>query len=72
MKKVTVSLYLFDEPVLETYWSSFEAAQSFAHTSIKSKEVMAVLIWKGEGKPFPGQDPAKWDDPDLMLCVTKK
>jgi hypothetical protein len=71
MKKVTVSLYLYNEPVLETYWSSPGAAESFAHMAIKGADVRAVLIWKGEGKDWP-DDPGKWDDPDLLLHVVKK
>jgi hypothetical protein len=72
MKKVTVSLYLYNEPVLETYWSSQPAAETFAHKAITSGECQAVLIWKGEGKEWPGEDPAKWEDPDLLFSVVKK
>jgi hypothetical protein len=71
LTKLTVSLYLYDEPVLETYWTDMEAARSFAEKAFPRRVVQAVLMWRGEGKPWPETVEA-WTDPDLLFYVAKR
>lgn len=68
---MTVSLYLYGEPVLETYWTDPEAARVFAERAFPRRVVMAILIWRGEGKALP-ETAQGWSDPDLLFFVAKR
>jgi hypothetical protein len=65
----TISLYLYDEPVLETYWHDYIAAEKFCREIFKRRAVQRVVIWKGEAKEWT---PEAWKDPNLLYWDEKK
>jgi hypothetical protein len=69
--RYTVSLYLYDEPVLETYWTDFIAAEKFCHKIMQRRAVRMVLIWRGEGKGGEWNETLA-NDADLLYYESKR
>jgi hypothetical protein len=67
--RYTVCLYLYDEPVLETYWTDYVAAVAFCEKVFKRAVVQKVCIWLGEA---PGPDYVDHlHNPDLLYHMAK-
>lgn len=48
--KYTVVVYEADQLPVESYWSHFPAAMSFAEKIFQLRAIRAVKIWNGENK----------------------